>query len=94
MGYILRDLGCLNPECSQGVWEDLVDRNAETFECPTCKGPATAVISAPKPATYSMMSKDDQAKHLRKRSRDHTRRELKKDPTTARMSRHIKMKGK
>ena len=94
MGYILRDFKCESTTCSQPVWEELVDRKEENDQkCPTCSGPAKYTLCAPALATYSLMSKDDQAKHLRKRSRDHTRKELKKDPTAMKMSRHIKMKG-
>lgn len=93
MAYISRDFECLNPKCKH-EWDDLVLREEEdTQKCPVCGHVARWTISAPKLATYSLMSKDDQAKHLRKRSRDHTRKELKKDPTTARMTKTFKMKG-
>lgn len=85
MGWILRDFSCA---CSC-EWEELVwSGSGEPELCPSCGAPNQPVISAPKPATYSMMSKDDQAKCLRKRSREHTLKELKKDPTQIRQTRH------
>lgn len=89
MGWISRDFYC--KQCEH-EWDDLVQRAEENDQiCPKCQGLASIGISCPHVASYSLMSKDDQAKHLRKRSRDHTRKMLKKDPTTMKMSRHIKM---
>lgn len=91
MAYITRDFECL--KCAH-QFIDMVTREEQDKQvCPECGNPARWIISAPKLATYSMMSQDDKAKHLRKRSRDHTRKELKKDPTTARMTKRFKMKG-
>lgn len=93
MAYVYRDFECLNDKCKH-AWDDLVDRSEENDQkCPKCGSAAKYVISATHVATYSLMSKEDQAKHLRKRSRDHTRKELKKDPTQARMTKRLKMKG-
>lgn len=92
MGWISRDFYCKSCEHE---WDDLVQRSEENDQkCPECGEPAFIGISCPGVMSYSMMSKDDQAKHLRKRSRDHTRKMLKKDPETAVMSRHIKMGSK
>lgn len=90
MGWILRDFECQS--CGE-VFEALTWTNMEEDEpCPVCTAAsAKPLISAPKPASYSLMSKDDQAKCLRKRSRQHTLKELKKDPTQVKMSRHLKM---
>jgi hypothetical protein len=94
MAYVCRDFECLNPKC-QHTWDDMVDRTEENDQkCPVCGVDARWVISPCNLATYSLMSRDDQAKHLRKRSRDHTRKELKKDPTSMKMSRHIKVGNK
>lgn len=93
MAWITRDFLCLNPKCAH-EWDDLVLRSEEDQQkCPKCKHAARWVIAAPHIATYSLMSKDEQAKHLRKRSRDHTRKMLKKDPTQAAMTKKFKMKG-
>lgn len=93
MAWITRDFLCLNPKCEH-EWHDLIQRSEEDSQvCPTCNHAARWVMSAPNIASYSLMSKDDQAKHLRKRSRDHTRKMLKKDPTQARMTKKFKMKG-
>ena len=94
MAYVFRDYECQNPKCKQPIWEEMVERSEENNQkCPKCGIVARYIISPTHLATYSMMSKDDQAKHLRKRSRDHTRKELKKDPTQARMTKRLKMKG-
>lgn len=93
MAYIVRPFECLNAECKH-EWEDMVLRSEENDQkCPVCGHAARWCIAATNVASYSLMSKDDQAKHLRKRSRDHTRKELKKDPTQARMTKTLKMKG-
>ena len=92
MGWIHRDFICTSSEC-QHVFDDLVQRDEENPKCPVCGAGTKIGIYTPNVATYSMMSKDDQAKCLRKRSRDHTRKMLKKDPTTARMTKRLKMKG-
>lgn len=94
MAYVYRDFQCQNLECGH-TWEDLVDRSEENDQrCPKCSAPAKYVIGATHVATYSLMSKDDQAKHLRKRSREHTLKELKKDPTQARMTKRLKVGSK
>lgn len=91
MGWISRDYYCKG--CGH-EWDDLVQRSEENDQkCPECQGPASIGISCPNVASFSLLSKDDQAKSLRKRSRDHTRKELKKDPTQARMTKRLKMKG-
>lgn len=89
MAWIYRDYICTSCEHE---WEEFLQRSEENDQkCVKCGAPGKICISACNIATYSLMSKDDQAKHLRKRSRDHTKKMLKKDPTTARMSRHIKL---
>jgi hypothetical protein len=85
MGWIVRDYLC---DCGN-AWEDLVDTTCQEQHCPKCDRANKHIISACNIATYSLMSKDDQAKHLRKRSRDHTRKMLKKDPTSMKQSRHV-----
>jgi hypothetical protein len=89
MGWIVRDYVC---DCGH-AWEDIVEPESEYQRCPSCDKLNKFVMSACNIATYSIMSKDDQAKHLRKRSRDHTRKMLKKDPTSLKQSRHV-LKGK
>lgn len=90
MGWIIRDYRC---ECGH-EWESLVRTESQDKECAECGVMNHYTISATSLATYSMMSKDDQAKHLRKRSRDHTKKMLKKDPTSMKMSRHVTGKKK
>lgn len=83
MGWILRGFEC---ECSH-VWEELIWNNEPEY-CPKCGKENKPVLSAPKPATYSMMSQEDKARCLRKRSREHTIKQLKQDPTQIRQTRH------
>jgi cell division protein FtsX len=85
MGWITREYQC---ECGH-EWEDIVDREEQDQPCPVCGKINHYVMSTTGVASYSIMSKDDQAKVLRKRSRDHTRAMLKKDPTQMKMSRHV-----
>lgn len=92
MGWIHRDFICTSSECTH-EFDDLVQRDDPMPACPVCGSPMKIAIVATNVGTYTMMSKDDQAKCLRKRSRDHTRKMLKKDPTTARMTKRLKMKG-
>lgn len=88
MGWIIRPFECLSSECGHS-WEDIVPREEENSQqCPKCGHEARWVISVTGIAVFSMMSKDDQAKCLRKRSREHTMKELKKDPTQIRQTRH------
>jgi putative FmdB family regulatory protein len=86
MGWISRDYRC--EKCGH-EWEDVVQRGDEDQPCPMCGTVNSYVLSATGVASYSLMSKDDQAKHLRKRSRDHTRKMLKQDPSSMKMSRHV-----
>ncbi|NBU69922.1 MAG: zinc ribbon domain-containing protein [Bacteroidetes bacterium] len=91
MGWISREYLCDN--CGH-EWADIVRRGEEAQNCPECGTLSNYVMSATNVASYSLMSKDDQAKHLRKRSRDHTKAMLKKDPTSMKMSRHVMGKKK
>lgn len=79
MGWINRDYFC--KACAH-EWVDLVQRSEENDQvCPECGGPASIGVSAPNVASYSLMDKQAQAKVLRKRSREHTLKWLKKDPS-------------
>lgn len=85
MGWIVRDYRC---ECGHS-WEDLVKTDEQDVICPECSVLNHYIVSACNIASYSIMDKEAQAKHLRKRSRDHTKKMLKKDPTSMKMSRHV-----
>lgn len=87
MAWIMRDYRCA---CGN-EWEDLVQRGEEDVTCPKCSTVVHYTVTACGIASYSIMDKDTQAKHLRKRSRDHTRAMLKKDPTSLKTSRHMKL---
>lgn len=87
MAWILRDYYCAACDSS---FEDMTQSGGSSdAACPACSRLCASTLSAPKPAVYSMLSKDDQAKSLRKRSRDHTKKLLKQDPTNIKMSRHV-----
>lgn len=89
MAFITRDFQCLSESC-QHEWEDLVRREEENEQkCPVCGAAGRWVISASNIGSYSLLSKEDQAKSLRKRSREHTKKQLKKDPSSMKMSRHV-----
>jgi hypothetical protein len=88
MGWILHAFSCT---CGT-EWEELVDREDPKDTCKACNTECKPCISTPGLATFSIMSPEDQAKHLRKRSRDHTKREIKKDPSVIRTG--LKPKGK
>ena len=79
MGWIVRDLKC---ECGHS-FEALLWNGMEGDEpCPQCSATNCAVqLSAPGLAIYSMADKDTKAQILRKRSREHTMKEIKKDPS-------------
>ena len=84
MGWILRDYECT--ECPN-IYEQLVDRENQNSVCPACYAINAPVLSPVASANYSMMSKDEQAKCLRKRSREHTIKQIKKDPTAIKQTR-------
>ncbi len=77
MAYIVHDYVCEN--CS-AEWEDLVDRATLTSVCPSC-GTETnkPTIATPGIATFSLMDKSTKEAHLKKRSADHTKKEVKKE---------------
>lgn len=77
MAYIIRDFECGN--CG-AEWDDLVDKNDQTSECPECGTVAEKpVLSAPALATFSMMSPAQRAAHLKQRSEKHTNKEIAKE---------------
>jgi len=67
------------PKCDE-EWEDLIaDQGASP--CPLCMVEYPRdVICAPKLALFQTLPKEEKARQLRKRSSDHTQRELKKEP--------------
>lgn len=86
MGWKVREFRC---ECGN-EWEDLVkDDDPQEQTCSNCGASVRWGLSATAAASFSIMSKQDQATHLRKRSRDHTKKMLKKDPSSIKMSRHV-----
>jgi hypothetical protein len=74
-------LKLFNFTCTQCTteWEDLVDAEGLS-PCPDCQEerPRDA-ISCPKLATFAMLSKADKATALKKRSADHSKKELRKE---------------
>lgn len=77
MGYKLYDFQC---ECG---WEgeDLVEAGVTVTPCPNCGvGYAEKVISIPNLGTFSMADAATQASMLKKRSEEHTTKELRREP--------------
>jgi len=86
MGWIMRDYLC---ECGHS-WEDLVKTDEQDIPCPECARITHYAMSSCAIATYSIMDKEAQKTHMLKRSSDHTKKLLKQDPTSMKMSRHVK----
>lgn len=77
MSWRVHDYSC---QCGK-QWEELVDSKETTVTC-ECGKKNEPILSAPALALFSILDKEDQAKALRKRSREHTKKQLKKDPTS------------
>jgi len=76
MGYKLFDFECL--EC--GIFEELVDDKDSWAECPECGVlVGQKVLAAPNLATYSIASPEQKSEILKKRSAEHSKREIRKD---------------
>ena len=72
----LRDFSC--PTCDV-IFEALVASSSVTVTpCPTCSADSERVMSAPRIGIFNDVSKKSEA--LKKRSQEHTIRELKKEP--------------
>jgi hypothetical protein len=83
MAWVIRPYKCNSATCGH-EWEDMVERSEEDKQvCPECGCPASWMLCAPNVATFSLLDKAGQTAALKKRSRDHTRKELKKDPSQA-----------
>lgn len=68
-------------ECECGnSWEDLLDQTVALQDCSECGVPVHYSWAVPAVAGYSIRDKSEQAEILKKRSSDHTKRMLKKDP--------------
>lgn len=77
MAYIVHDYVC--DDCGT-EWEDLVSKDTKSSTCPNCGlETTTPVISATGIAAFSLLSKDARAESLKKRSRDHSKREMKRN---------------
>lgn len=69
MGWILRDFEC---ECGE-AYEDLIDSvEPHVAPCPKCGVVNEKIFTGAKIATYSIMSKEQQTAHLKKRAIDHS----------------------
>lgn len=74
---IVRDFFCRDCEHE---WEDLTPMDVTSPICPNCGSEDTGVsLSVPNIASFSIMSKEDRTAHMKKRSADHSKREMKKD---------------
>lgn len=78
MAWIVRDYVC--KKCGH-KWEDLVDTKDQESDCPKCGTRNVHVISATPTAAYSARSPEMRAEVMRKRSEDHTKKWMKKDPS-------------
>lgn len=68
------DFNC--PECNEN-FEELVETDTRLAACPVCGSASEKVLSAPKLALFSMGSPEERAEKLKKRSFDHTQKEMK-----------------
>ena len=57
-------------------WEELVDCDPPKDLCPECGEDTNPCLSIPKLATFSMMSPEAKTAHMKKRSADHTQKEI------------------
>ena len=57
-------------------WEELVNCIPPMDLCPNCDTNTKPCISIPKLATFSIMSPEEKTAHLKKRSADHTQKEI------------------
>jgi putative FmdB family regulatory protein len=77
MALILRDFECST--CGH-KFEDLVDSSNTTY-CPNCASTNVQVLlSAPNLNTLNLLSQPELKKKMIKRSADHTKREVLKEP--------------
>lgn len=77
MGFKLYDFEC--PSCSNS-FEELVDSGSSTCPCPVCGTEAIRTLSIPKLGLFSMADQSRRSEILRKRSEEHTLKELRKEP--------------
>lgn len=78
MSWVVKDFECERCGC---VWEDLVKRNDQVSDCPECNALSTkTVISCPNVNTFGMKSPAERSAAMKKRSEDHTKKELRKEP--------------
>ncbi len=73
MGYKLHDFECKN--CGR-EWEDLIDVGTATIECQGCKEQVPPCLSVPKLGMFSMMDQTQTTESLKKRSREHTQKQI------------------
>ena len=73
--FKLWEFNCEN--CSN-VWEDLVEEKESS--CPECKQLSTTTSLSINLGAFSMLSPAAKAESLKRRSAEHTHRELKKEP--------------
>lgn len=75
--YKVNDFECYS--CSI-VWEDLV-KEGETSKCPKCESVGDKIkINTIKLGAFSMRSPEERKKELKRRSEEHTLKELRKEP--------------
>lgn len=78
MGFKLFDFTC--EECGY-EFEDLVEAGVEVTPCPNCGvGYGSRTMSVPNLGKFTMASAEGRSAMLKKRSEEHTHKELKKEP--------------
>lgn len=78
MGWIVNNFKC--KDCGH-EFEELYKKGEETdIECPECESKQIEpLLSSPRLSTYEMADKEGKAAILRKRSADHTKKQVMKD---------------
>lgn len=77
MSYVIYDFECEN--CGR-VWEDMVDRTAVESPCPGCTTVSTnKLVACPAIASFSMLPLEDRSKLMKRRSEEHTKKEMRKE---------------
>ncbi len=76
MGYVMHDYHCT--ECGW-AGEEMVNAEDRCITCPQCHAILSPRMSAPRLGIFSMASPEQKAEILKKRSLDHTKKEVRKE---------------
>ncbi len=75
MGYLIKDFLC--EKCNE-VFEEMVEPTVKLATCPICTEPAEQIMSSPMIGTMNDSAK--RLESLKKRSKEHSKREVAKEP--------------